>query len=57
MVDDIRARIKEVVEKEYANSFYMDVNPEAYNVWNEHNLWAIPWFEILAESEAAEAEV
>ena len=57
MVDEIRTRIQEVLDKEYVNSLYMDVNKDAYNVWAEHDWWVIPWFDILGKDDAAESKV
>lgn len=57
MVNEIRTRLQEVLEKEYANSEYMDVNTDAYSVWAEHDWWVVPWFDILAKHNVTEAMV
>lgn len=53
VVDGIRTRIQEVVDKEYANSSCEGINSDAYHVWAAHDYWAMPWFDYLQELIAA----
>lgn len=53
MVDGLRSRIQEVVNKEYTNSSFEGIDNQAYHVWAAHDYWATPWFDYLQELVAA----
>lgn len=43
VVNGLRERLYSVVNQEFSDSLYVDIDPNARSAWKSNDYWVVPW--------------